>query len=357
METWESILISPKATILEAIKIIDDTNLLIAIVVDENRRLLGTITDGDIRRGLLRNEPMNAPVERIMFKRPLSASIKDSRKKILNIMKLRGCLQIPILDNEKRVVDVKRSIDFLKAQQEISSPVLIMAGGMGTRLRPLTYECPKPLLNIGNKPILEIILENFIEHSFQNFYISINYKGKMIEDYFENGDKWGVNIQYLKEKKRMGTAGALSLIKDKFSEPIIVMNGDLLTKVNFKHLLKFHKENNARATMCVRDYDHQVPFGVVQVQDYKLKELKEKPIQKLFINAGIYVLEPETLDMVPKNNFFDMPDLLSELLNMDKKPAVFPIREYWRDIGQIGDYKLADKEYLEMMNDVEISAV
>ncbi|MBU0995457.1 MAG: nucleotidyltransferase family protein [Proteobacteria bacterium] len=357
METWESTLVSPKTTILEAMKIINNTQLLIAIVVDENRRLLGTVTDGDIRRGILRNEPMDSPVERIMFKMPVYASRTDSRKKILNLMKLKGCLQIPVLNDEKQVIDVRMSTDYISAQKEITSPVLLMAGGMGTRLRPLTDDCPKPLLCIGDKPILEIILENFIEYGFKNFFISINYKGEMIEDYFKDGNKWGIKITYLREKKRLGTAGALSLIKDKFSGPIIVMNGDLLTQINFDQLLNFHKNNHTKATLCVREYDFQVPFGVVQVQDYKLKELKEKPVHKQFINAGIYVLEQDALKIIPEDQYFDMPDLLSRLVELDEKPAVFPIHEYWLDIGQMVDYKRADKEYVEMVNNIKTTAI
>ena len=350
MKTWESILISPEATILEAIRIIDHTDFLIALVVDEERRLIGTVTDGDIRRGILRNCTMDTPVKKIMFQTPLAASVNDSREKILSRLRKKTCRQIPLLDNNYRVVGIKTSNEFISSKLDI--PVLIMAGGLGTRLRPLTDNCPKPLLHVGGKPILEIILDNFIAQEFNNFYISINYMGDMIEDYFEDGSKMGVNIQYLKENKRLGTAGAISLIDHPIDAPLIVMNGDLLTKVNFTQMMDFHKDNKSSATLCVREYNFQVPFGVVQMDNCKLKQFQEKPVQNYFINAGIYILEPGILQLIPKNEYFDMPDLLSKLKSSDNPPSVFPIREYWLDIGQMVDYHRAEKEYSEIKDNI-----
>ena len=224
-----------------------------------------------------------------------------------------------------------------------------MAGGIGSRLKPMTDECPKPLLKVGNKPILENIIENFIENDFTRFYVSVNYMSAMVEEYFGDGSKWGVEIKYLYEDKKLGTAGAVSLIKEKHSEPIFVMNGDLLTKVNFQQMLDFHIEHKADVTIGIREFDFQVPYGVVKRDDYRFVDIVEKPVQKLFINAGIYVLNPELLEMMPENSFYEMPNLLKYFKDQNKDIIVFPVREYWLDIGHIDDYKQAN-EYIKIIN-------
>ncbi|MDA3791287.1 MAG: nucleotidyltransferase family protein [Desulfobacula sp.] len=350
MVSWESVLILPDTKLIDAIKIIDNNNpILIALVVNHERQLLGTVTDGDIRRGILNNTSMDEPVKHIMNPTPVTLSINSSKTEfnhIVNRNKL--CRIIPILDEKSRVTGIKKCNGFF--ENRISNPVLIMAGGLGTRLRPLTDNCPKPLLTVGNKPILEIILDNFIDNGFYNFYISINYKGEMIEEYFGDGSAYNISITYIKEEKQLGTAGALSLLESTPDKPIIVMNGDLLTKVNFQQLLDFHNSNQVPATLCVREYDFQIPFGVAQVDNYRLTALKEKPTNKMFVNAGIYVLNPEILGMIPKDNFYNMTDLFSILLEKEEKPAVFPVREYWLDIGRISEYKKADEVYATLFD-------
>lgn len=352
MTNWQSALILQNGTLLDAIRVINATPFLIALVIDSQTRLLGTITDGDIRRAILSGASMETPVTRIMNPSPVTASTQDNRDKILRIIKKTSCNQIPILNEAGCVVNIKESTEYAKTLP-VSTPVVLMAGGLGTRLRPLTENCPKPLLPIGNKPILEIILENFIDYNFKNFFISINYKGEMIESHFRNGADWDVNIEYIRENKRMGTAGALSLINQKFNEPVIVMNADLLTRVNFKQLLDFHKTSGEKATVCVREYDFQIPFGVVQVDNYRMTGLKEKPVHRLFVNAGIYVLDPSIIHMIPQDTFYDMPDLLSSMVNQNETPAVFPIHEYWIDIGQMGDFQRASREFCEENGNVE----
>lgn len=351
MESWESALISPDATILDAMKVIDNNgSLLIALVIDRKRQLLGTVTDGDIRRGILKSIPMNAPVKQIMFTKPVTLSVNDSQKKFNHIAnKYNLCRVIPVLDENSIIIGIHKSNRFYKTK--IPNPVLIMAGGLGTRLRPLTDNCPKPMLTVGDKPILEIIINNFIENGFSNFYLSINYKGEMIEDYFGDGSDRGISIKYLKEKKRLGTAGSLSLLDPPPEHPIIVMNGDLLTKVNFQQLLDFHDDSKNPATICVREHNFQIPFGVVKIDDYRLSGLKEKPVKKVFVNAGIYVLNPETLSMIPDDQFYDMPDLFSALLEKKEKPGVFPVREYWLDIGRMSEYKKADEVYVTLFEE------
>lgn len=347
MKDWKQIAVSPETPIRNVLAIIDQGALQIALVVDENDRLMGTVTDGDVRRGILRGVDLDEPVRRVFNENSVTVSVDDDVTFIQRLMKDKYARQIPMLDHDGRVVRLYLLKDFLREDKR-DIPVLLMAGGLGTRLKPLTDDCPKPLLRIGGRPILEIILENFIEHGFRQFYFSVNYKAKMIEDYFGDGSRWGATIEYLREKKKMGTAGALSLIPEQPTVPIIVMNGDLLTKVNFQHLLAFHKENENPATICVSEYGFRVPFGVVQVENNRLIGLREKPEHKFFVNAGIYILEPEVLNLIPKNEFFDMTSLFEELILRNNDVAVFPLREYWLDVGRLGDYEQAKDEYHNM---------
>lgn len=226
-----------------------------------------------------------------------------------------------------------------------------MAGGLGTRLRPLTQDIPKPLLKVGNKPILETIIKNFANHGFVNITISLNYKGEMIKDYFGDGSNFGVNIDYVEENMRLGTAGALSLIENKPNEAFFVMNADLLTDVNFSHLLDFHSFSNSDATMCVREYEYQVPYGVIEVEESNVTSIVEKPIQKFFVNAGIYVLSPKVFDYIPKNEFYDMPTLFNTFIEKEKRVISFPIHEYWLDIGRMSDFEQAQSEYFRVFNE------
>jgi GTP:adenosylcobinamide-phosphate guanylyltransferase len=269
MRSWQNIIISPSTPILKAIEIIDAGAMKIGLVADDDYRLLGTVTDGDIRRGILKGISLDDEVQMIMNSNPMTARSDESHDTVLAIMKLKRLHQIPIVDEAGRVIDIKILDDLLKSIPR-NNWVVLMAGGLGSRLRPLTEDYPKPLLKVGNKPILETIMENFIEYGFRKFYLSVNYKADMIEGHFGDGSRWGVEIRYLREDQKLGTAGALGLLPEMTTEPLIIMNGDLLTKVNFQQLLDFHKEQRAQATMCVRDYDFQIPYGVVKVDKLRL---------------------------------------------------------------------------------------
>ena len=251
---------------------------------------------------------------------------------------------MPLVDAEKRLIGLDTLDDLLKPKDK-ENRVVLMAGGLGMRLRPLTADCPKPMINVGNKPLLETILENFISYGFRRFYVSVNYKADVVKSYFGDGSKWGADICYLHEEKSLGTAGALSLIPEKPQHDLLVMNGDLLTKINFSQLLHFHKEKNAMGTMCVREYDFQVPYGVVQIEKDKMLGISEKPVHRFFVNAGIYVLAPQALDFVPHNTYLDMPSLFENMIAKKNEAVVFPVREYWLDIGQMSDYDRANGEY------------
>lgn len=347
MTNWGELLVFPSASIIETMKNIDKTAAQIALVVNENNQLLGTVTDGDIRRGILKGISLEDQVVKVMNPNPIIIQQGTSKQIVKKLFREKKLRQLPILNEKKQVVDVIFANDIFDTTT-FDNWVVLMAGGLGTRLRPLTENIPKPMLKVGTKPILQTILENFIEYGFQKYYLSVNYKREIIKEYFGNGDEWGVNIQYLDEDRRLGTAGALSLFSEKPDKPVIVMNGDILTKVNFRQLLHFHEENHSVATMCVREYQHQVPYGVVRIDGSALCSIEEKPIERYFVNAGIYVLNPETLDFIPKNEYFDMPSLFEVLIKQQKKTSVFPIREYWLDIGKMPDFEKANLEFAEV---------
>lgn len=347
MKFVENIKLTPTSSIREALKIIDNGSLQIAIVVDENNCLIGTLTDGDIRRGLLKNLSLDDNVESIIFRHPTVAKISDPKEYILKLAIAKKLHQIPIIDEYNRVIGIKEIEELVKPLVK-PNKVILMVGGLGSRLRPLTEEIPKPMLKVGNKPILQTIVEKFSEYGFVNIIMCVNYKSHIIQDYFGDGSSFGVNIEYILEEQRMGTAGALSLLKMIPNEPFFVMNGDLLTNVNFEHLLNYHIVNNSVATMCVREYDFQVPYGVVNIENDKIKSIVEKPIHKFFVSAGIYMLSKEAISYLPKNQFYDMPALFEILIKENKTTISFPIREYWLDIGRMEEYERANNEYHEV---------
>ncbi|OIJ22377.1 alcohol dehydrogenase [Anaerobacillus alkalidiazotrophicus] len=347
MKNWQQILIPPETTIIETLKVIDQSAMQIALVVDHKNKLLGTVTDGDVRRGILNKVNLDETIDKIMNKTPFKASTSDTSLQITALMTTNSLKQVPIVDHQGTIVDLKTFQEYFIHNKK-ENPVVLMAGGLGTRLQPLTKDTPKPLLKVGDKPILETILETFIEYNFCNFYISVNYKSELIKNYFGDGSKWGVSINYIDETKKLGTAGALSLLKTNSTLPFIVMNGDLLTKVNFEQLLEFHQEHDSIATMCVREYHHQVPYGVIQCDNHVLTAIEEKPTQRFFVNAGIYVLNQSILSLIPHNEFYDMPILFQKVIDSNQNTSVFPIREYWLDIGRMSDFEKANIEFSEV---------
>jgi dTDP-glucose pyrophosphorylase len=344
MKSIKNITINLSATIKDALKIIDAGAMQIALVVDDEKKLLGTLTDGDIRRVLLKEGSLEATVSAALFRNPTVCKVNDTKDQILKIAIARKLHQIPVVDLEGKLVGIYEIDDLLKPKK-YSNKVVLMVGGLGSRLRPLTNERPKPLLEVGNKPILETIIANFSKHGFHNIILSVNYKSEMIKDYFGDGRKFGVKIEYINEEKRMGTAGALSLVEDLLTEPFFVMNGDLLTNVNFEHMLDFHIKNKAMATMGVREYDFQVPYGVVNINDHQIINIEEKPTHSFFVNAGMYILDLTVLKLIPKNSFYDMPTLFDKIIETNSKALSFPVREYWLDIGKMSDFEQANSEF------------
>ena len=344
MQDWKQILVAPSDSIFSTLEVIDRSALQIALVVDEKGHLLGTVTDGDVRRGILSGLSLDSAVAEIMNKNFSFSHVEDVRQKVLAIMSNKSLHQLPIIDHNGCLVGI-HTIDSLMASTTRDNIVFLMAGGLGSRLKPLTANCPKPLLKVGGKPILESIIESFIEQGFKSFYISINYKGEMIEEYFGNGSDLGIQINYIREHKRLGTAGSLKLIPETNTQPIIVMNGDILTKVDFRNLLDFHISQEADATLCIREYQLEVPYRVVSIERNRLRGIEEKPKEKFHINAGLYVINPELINYIPENTYFDMPELFKILARENRETAVYPIREYWMDIGHMDDYERANGEY------------
>jgi len=342
---WKKVLIRPDNTIRDALEIINTEALRVVLVVDQQQLLLGVVTDGDIRRGLLNNFPLTDPVSKVMNISPTTASTQTSREALIELMEKRDILSIPLLDNKGKVVGLETLHGALH-QPKYQNPVFIMAGGFGTRLKPLTDTCPKPMLHIGNKPILETVIRSFIKAGFINFYISTHYMPEQIQAHFGDGSEMGVNVTYVHEEQPLGTGGALGLLPKDLPKdlPLIMMNGDVLTKVDFQRLLDFHVDNGADATMCVREYDYQIPYGVINGEGNKITSMVEKPVQRFFVNAGIYVVSPDVIASVPKNHRVDMPTLLEEHMNERDNVLMFPIHEYWLDIGRMDDFNRAQAD-------------
>ena len=343
MKSWESILITPDTTIREAIAKIDAASTQIALVVDTDRRLLGTVSDGDIRRGLLAGFELADSVKRCMFCSPTTASVGESKEAIVSRMRALLLRQMPVLDSSGRVVDLKTLDEYL-AVPDLDNWVIIMAGGLGTRLKELTRETPKPMLIVGDRPLLEIIISRFVEQGFRHIWLAVNYRAEQIENYFGDGTAFGVELRYLREDKRLGTAGALSLLPETPRAPVLVTNADLLVAVDFGKILEDHIASGARATMAVREYEYQIPYGVVRTTKDKISGIEEKPFHRVMVNAGIYVLEPDALTHVPHNALFDMPELFNLMLNKGMIIRSHLVEGYWLDIGRHEDYYKANNE-------------
>jgi dTDP-glucose pyrophosphorylase len=326
-------------------RIIQGASAKIVLVTDESGKLVGTVTDGDIRRGLLQGAELSTDVNAVMNPDPLSVSEKETEAAASLLMSQNSIHHIPVLDDAGRVVRLITDSKLWPSAQE-DAWIVIMAGGLGSRLKPLTDTTPKPLLPIGGKPLLEIIINNFVRQGFRRFFLSVNYKSEMIEEHFGNGGHLGVSIEYLSETEPLGTAGALRLLPAADgNSPVIVINGDILTNLDARFLLMFHREERAPATMCVREHSWRVPYGVVKVEpDGTYKMIEEKPMRRELISAGINVLSPEALALVPESGAIDMPALIEKIAAQLGPPAVYPVREYWLDIGRLDDLRRAQDD-------------
>ena len=340
----KSLSLHPQALLREVIAVIDRGSAQIALVTEQDH-LIGIVTDGDVRRGLLRGESLDAPVTKIMRRDFRSLPANATPAEALALMQRETLHQIPALDETGKVVHLFLLEDLIKPHK-LPNSVVIMAGGEGKRLRPLTQDCPKQMLQVAGKPLLEIILKQCLDAGFEHFYFAVNYLKDQIQSHFQDGSAWGARIQYLEEDKPLGTAGALSLLPQRPDHPFLVLNSDVLTRVDYTHLLRFHADHQSTATLCVREHSTQIPYGVVRMDDVKVVALEEKPVQTHYVNAGIYLLNPNLLDLVPKGAVFDMPQLLETVAQQGKPVSAFPIHEYWLDIGHPEALERAYKEWL-----------
>lgn len=344
-ERWSKSLLPADATLQHAIRNLEESGLQIALVISAEGTLFGTLTDGDIRRGLLRGLTLSSPLTSIVKRDPLVVPPEMDRDTVLQLMQANVFSAIPVVDAARRVVGL-HFLNELLAPGTRPNVMVIMAGGQGTRLRPHTQNCPKPLLPVGGKPMLEHIIERSRNEGFHRFVLAIHYLGHMIEEYFGDGSRWQVQIEYLREESPLGTAGAIALLDPRPDAPLLVSNGDVLTDIRYAELLDFHRHHGAAATMAVRLHEWQHPFGVVHTEGVDIVGFEEKPVSRTHINAGIYVLQPETLDVLKPGQHCDMPMLFGRLQERAARTIVYPMHEPWLDVGRADDLARAQTSQL-----------
>ena len=342
MRNVDKLLVKMTATTAQVIRVIDEGEAQVALMVDDDNQLKHAVTDGDIRRAIIAGVALDAPLAPFLADGFIHVDSNMNEAGILSMMGAHNVHQIPVLDSG-RLVGL-HVLDDLIAKDKPDLEVVIMAGGLGTRLLPLTENCPKPMLKLGGRPILEIIINSLVKDGVTKIYLSVNYLKEVIMEYFGDGAQFGVEIEYLIERSPLGTAGALTLI-DKIDKPILVMNGDVLTRVDYRKLLDSHISSGVSCTVCVRKHVVEVPFGVVDMDDMNILGVTEKPVFEHFVNAGIYVLDSSILSVLEKGRRTDMPDLLKQIIGMDKPVQGFPVYEYWLDIGRHGELDQAKKDY------------
>jgi dTDP-glucose pyrophosphorylase len=347
-DEWLNTILPPTATIEDAIQVLNETGLRIVLVANKDSILLGTISDGDIRRALLRGLLLSNSIEAILNSSPIVIEYGISQESVLTLMSERKIQQIPIVDQQGKLLGL-HLWDEISRTPKKSNLMVIMAGGMGTRLYPQTENCPKPMLTISGKPILEHIISRAKNEGFSDFVVAVYHLRHVVEDYFGNGEKFGVSITYLKEESPLGTAGALGLLDKKPDSPFIVTNGDVITDIRYGDFLSFHNSHKMPATMAVRLNEWQNPFGVVDVLNSEVVGYEEKPITHNYINAGIYAFNPEILNLFEKSKKVDMSTFLQQLMKNGSQIAAFPIHEPWLDIGRPSDFleavnKLTEKK-------------
>ena len=336
-------LLGPDDALLTAIERMDGVRRKLLVVVDEQGRLLGTLTDGDIRRGLMRRMEMDAAVREVMNLDPVALQTGGSEAEAVRRLSERGVQLAPMLDAEGRVIGLYPDAIGISATRD--TLVVIMAGGRGVRLAPLTQNCPKPMLKVAGRPLLETIIERLRDQGFWRFRLAVNYLAEMIEDHFGDGSAMGIEIRYLREDHPRGTAGALALLDEPLDGPMLVMNGDLLTRMSFSDLIDFHTDLGAQASLCVREHAFQAPHGVAEIDGSRLVSLREKPTFRWQANAGVYCLDPSVLARVPAQGPYDMPELLAALAADGETVGAYPIHEYWLDIGRPPDFENAQTDF------------
>jgi dTDP-glucose pyrophosphorylase/CBS domain-containing protein len=338
----DSVIINPELPVGAAIDQLDRAGTGALLLCTEDRKLAGLLSDGDVRRAILRDVPLDDPVRTIAVASPVTAPVSTLTPEALDIMVARDIDQLPLVDDDGRVVDfILRKDVAVDVRPELSA--VIMAGGFGKRLMPLTESVPKPMLPVGDRPVLERTVRQLRRAGIRDVSMTTHYLGDHIEEHFGDGRAFGVNIDYANEDQPLGTAGGLRLL-DRPAGPFVVINGDILTGVPFDKMLEYHRSNGAELTVGVRRYVIDVPFGVIESDGFRVSGLREKPSLAFFISAGIYMLDPSAWDRIPEGVHFDMTDLIRALVDEDRTVASFPIIEYWLDIGRPEDYQRAQDE-------------
>lgn len=337
--------LDPRAPLVDAVRAIEGSRRRIAVVVDSNGQLVGTLTDGDVRRCLLAGGNLETSLAEAMNASPLSAPVGSSASYLLDLMRRRNILAVPLVDQAGRFVDVVHLTDLSPSDAAGDARgfafAVIMAGGEGVRLRPLTESIPKPMVDIGGMPLLERQIQRLAASGLTRVYVSVNYLSHVIEEHFGDGSGFGLEVRYLREDRKLGTAGALSLLPERPTAPVLVMNGDIITDSDFGSLLTFHLGHQAEITVAAIDYRINIPYGVIRSDGPRVIGLQEKPSQRFLCNAGIYALSPSALSLLPPGGQANMTDLIEGCLGNGRQVAVFPVHEYWSDIGTPADLEQA----------------
>ena len=343
-ETWCQAILPEDSLIGQAILNLDKCGIKIVLVVNQSNELVGTISDGDIRRGLLKGLNLESPIKSIIRHNALVVPPEMSHEMVMQLMVANKIQQIPIVNEQQHVLGL-HLWDEMTITPIRENIMLIMAGGKGERLMPHTENCPKPMVMVAGKPMLEHIIIRGQQEGFNHFVLAVHHMGHMIEEYFGNGKHLGVNIEYLREDSPLGTAGALSLLDPYPNAPVLVTNGDVITDIRYGELLDFHNRYQAIATMAVRVHEWQHPFGVVQTEGVEIVGFEEKPIARSHINAGVYVLTPDALSELVLNEPCDMPKLFERLQEKSKRIVAYPMHELWLDVGRPDDLSEANKRH------------
>jgi dTDP-glucose pyrophosphorylase len=338
-----ALFVSPHQKMLEVMQRINETGQGISLVVDSEGRLIDTVTDGDLRRAVLAGTDLHRPISKLRSEahRPFTMPVSTPRAELARMLRGTKLRHVPLVDDLGRVVDMVQLGDFLT--DPTTGPgvsAVVMAGGYGARLRPLTNEIPKPMLPLGDKPVVERTIDSLRRYGIQQVYMATHYKAEAFSDYFGDGHAFGVQIDYIQEEKPLGTAGVLASLP-KGDDPLLVINGDIITDVSYGAMVRFHEESEAEMTVGVRQYEFSVPYGVMEMEGTNIRGLEEKPTHHFFVNAGVYLIERSAAQHVPLGSSFDMPQLIESLLSSGKKVVGFPISEYWLDIGRLSDYEKA----------------
>lgn len=338
----EKLCVSPETSFRKVVETIQQAEKQIVVVVDKLRHLLGLITDGDVRRAVLENIPMDTPASEVMQRSFIACAYGTSLFDIYELMQVKSVRHIPLVGDDGTLEDLAWISDLI-LQPKLSVPAVVMAGGFGHRLRPLTQHMPKPMLPVGDRPLLELMIQQLKDAGIHRVHVSTHFQGDKIVNHFGDGCDFGVDISYLNEDQPLGTAGILSKLNGS-QEPIFVINGDILTRIDFRSMLSFHLDHNADLTVAVRQYDMEVPYGVLECTGPQVENISEKPTYRFFVNAGIYILQPTSYHFIPENQRFDMTDLIEALISARRTVVSFPITEYWLDIGKPNDYQKAQED-------------